>query len=70
MTNRRQPEDATLLGLLIDGFEKNEMLGGFHMRTLPLRDEAAAARKFAELPRKDVVGRGNPCGPSPHRAVS
>lgn len=46
---RRSPEDATLLDVLIDGFEKNEVLAGFHWRLLPLSDEAAALRKFASL---------------------
>ena len=46
---RATPEDATLIDVLIDGFEKNEILRGFHWRTLPLRDEAAAIEKFAAL---------------------
>lgn len=40
-------EDATLLDVLIDGFEKNEVLDGHHWRSLPMPDEAAAARKIA-----------------------
>lgn len=40
-------EDATLLDVLIDGFEKNEVFGGCHWRSLPMADEEAAARKFA-----------------------
>jgi hypothetical protein len=44
---RTNPEDATLLDVLIDGFEKNEILGGFHWRELPMPDDAAAARTFA-----------------------
>lgn len=43
------PEDATLLDVLVDGFEKNEILADFHWRTLPMPDEASAARKFAAL---------------------
>jgi hypothetical protein len=46
---RRTPEDATLLDVLIDGFEKSELLEGFHWRQLPMRDERAAARKFTAL---------------------
>ncbi len=42
-------EDATLLDVLIDGFEKNEVSEGFHWRRLPMPDERAAARKFASL---------------------
>ena len=49
MQHAKPPQDTTLLELLIDGFEKNEVLGGFHMRTLPLPDEATAAGKFAEF---------------------
>ena len=49
MTKRRTPEDATLLDVLIDGFEKNELLEGFYGRQLPMPDERAAARKFDAL---------------------
>jgi hypothetical protein len=49
MTERRTPEDATLLDVLVDGFEKNETLDGFHWRRLPMPDESAAARKFHSL---------------------
>ncbi len=40
-------DDATLLDVLIDGFEKNEVLHGCHWRSLPMPDEEAAARKIA-----------------------
>jgi hypothetical protein len=30
MTARKTPDDATLLDILVDGFEKNEVLEGFH----------------------------------------
>ena len=46
---RRSPEDARLLDILIDGFERNEVLAGFHRRELPLPDEDSAVRKFASL---------------------
>jgi hypothetical protein len=49
MAGRKTPEDATLLDVLIDGFEKNEVLNGFHWRQLPLPDERAAADKFRAL---------------------
>jgi hypothetical protein len=49
MTRQRTPEDATLLDILIDGFEKNEVIEGFHWRQLPLPTEHAAARKFWSL---------------------
>jgi len=44
-----RPEDATLLEVLADGFEKNETLGGWFWRQLPLPDAAIAARKYDEL---------------------
>ena len=43
------PADATLLDVLIEGFEKNEVLRGFHGRLLPMPDEAAAIQKFTAL---------------------
>ena len=49
MRNGTSQEDATLLDILIDGFEKNEIMDGFHWRNLPMPDEAAAVRKFAAL---------------------
>ncbi len=40
-------EDATLIDVLIDAFEKNEVFGGFHWRDLPMPpDDASAHRKF------------------------
>lgn len=38
-----------MLDLLVDGFEKNEIMDGFHWRDLPMPDEESAARKFAEF---------------------
>lgn len=49
MTELRTPADATLLDVLVDGFEKNEVVDGFHWRLLPLPDEHAAASKFGAL---------------------
>jgi len=49
MTACKTPEDATLLDILVDGFEKNEVLEGFHWRRLPMPDEEAARAKFAAL---------------------
>ncbi len=54
------PEDATLLDILIDGFEKNEILGGFHWRSLPMPDEVAAARKFTALADEARRWKGEP----------
>jgi hypothetical protein len=49
MARQRTPEDATLLDVLIDGFEKNEVIEGFHWRQLPMPDEHVATRKFWSL---------------------
>ena len=49
MTDERSQLDVTLLDLLIDGFEKNEILRGWHWRELPMPDEALAAQKFVAL---------------------
>jgi len=56
----RSPEEATLLDVLVDGFEKNEILAGFHWRTLPMPDEASAARKFAALSDEARRWKGDP----------
>ncbi len=53
-------DDSTLLDILIDGFEKNEVMDGFHWRQLPLRDEAAAVRKFAALSDEARAWKGAP----------
>lgn len=45
----KRPEDVTLLDVLIDGFEKNEILWGRHWRVLPMPDEASAIRKCESL---------------------
>lgn len=57
---RSRPEDATLIDVLVDGFEKNEVLEGFHWRELPLPDEAAAVRKFGELMEEARRWKGGP----------
>lgn len=49
MRSTSSQEDATLLDVLIDGFEKNEIFDGFHWRQLPMPDEDAAIRKFGAL---------------------
>lgn len=53
-------EAATLLDILIDGFEKNEVFGGFHRRELPMPDESAAARKFHALAEEAQCWKGPP----------
>jgi len=60
MEKTNTQEDATLLDVLIDGFEKNEILGGFHWRDLPMPDEAAAARKFGALVDEARRWKGQP----------
>lgn len=60
MAERRTPEDATLLDVLLDGFEKNEIMGGFHWRTLPMPDEHAALRKFTSLSGEAERWKGPP----------
>lgn len=52
--------DATLIDILIDGFEKNEVLRGFHARVLPLHSEEAARRKFVELGEEARRWKGEP----------
>jgi hypothetical protein len=56
----KEPEDATLLDILVDGFEKNEIMRGFHWRDLPLPDESAAARKFGALAAEASRWKGTP----------
>jgi hypothetical protein len=46
MNRGKAREDITLLDVLIDGFEKNEILDGFHWRDLPMPDETSAGRIF------------------------
>jgi hypothetical protein len=53
-------KDATLLDVLIDAFEKNETLNGFHWRDLPMPDEQAAVRKFASLTEEARRWKGHP----------
>jgi hypothetical protein len=60
MTDGKLQHDATLLDVLIDGFEKNEVLRGFHWRELPMPDEAAAVRKFAALTDEGRRWKGAP----------
>lgn len=49
-----------LLDILIDGFEKNERLGGFYRRELPMPDEGAAVRKFHALAEEARRWKGTP----------
>jgi hypothetical protein len=49
MSRGKSQEDATLIDVLIDGFEKNEIFDGFHWRDLPMPSEEAARKKFTAL---------------------
>ncbi len=60
MADRERRQDATLVDILIDGFEKNEVVRGFHRRELPMPDEAAAVRKFAALAEEAKRWKGAP----------
>jgi hypothetical protein len=60
MRTTTSQEDATLLDILIDGFEKNEILDGFHWRDLPMPDEGAAVRKFGALVDEARRWKGQP----------
>ena len=60
MRRTTSQEAATPLDILIDGFEKNESLGGFYRRELPMPDEGAAARKFDALTDEGRRWKGPP----------
>ena len=60
MRRGKPREEITLLDILIDGFEKNEVLDGFHWRVLPMPDEAAAVRKFNDFAQEARRRKGPP----------
>jgi hypothetical protein len=60
MAARATPADATLIDVLIDGFEKNEIWSGYHVRTLPLPDESTAIAKLADLAAEATRWKGRP----------
>jgi len=60
MTRETPPDRATLLDVLIDGFEKNEVMRNFHWRDLPFANEEAAARSFAALTAEGRRWKGEP----------
>jgi hypothetical protein len=60
MANGKSQSDATLVDVMIDGFEKNEVLDGFHWRNLPMPSEEAAQGKFAELAAEAQRWKGVP----------
>jgi hypothetical protein len=60
MNKSKSQSEATLLDVLIDGFEKNEIMGGFHWREMPMPDEASAVQKFRELTEEATRWKGQP----------
>ena len=60
MLNPKTQLDATLLDILIDGFEKNEMLEGFHWRELPMPDPHSARQEFTALVDETIRWKGRP----------
>ena len=53
-------ERAMLLDTLVDGFERNEALGGFRHRDLPMPNENAAIRKLRSLMEEASRWKGPP----------
>jgi hypothetical protein len=60
MARQTSQEDASLLDVLVDGFEKNEVIDGFHWRQLPMSDADAAVRKFISLTQEARRWKGEP----------
>ena len=60
MSQGKRREEVTLLDLLIDGFEKNEMFDGFHERLLPMPDVEAAKGRFVAFAQEAVRWKGSP----------
>lgn len=54
---RRSPEDASLLDVLIDGFERNEILAGFHCGQLPCQMKKPRCASSCPCPTKRDDGR-------------
>ena len=52
--------EVTLIDVLVDGFEKNEILYGFHWRELPMASENEASRKFEALVEEGRRWKGTP----------
>lgn len=60
MKTSKTQDEATLLDVLIDGFEKNEVMFGFHWRQLPLESAEAARLKFAGFVDEARRWKGDP----------
>ncbi len=56
----KEEDYVSLLDVLVDGFEKNEVLRGFHWRELPMPNEDAAARKFDKFVEEARRWKGAP----------
>lgn len=56
----KQPQELALIDVLVDGFEKNETLGGFHLRSLPMPSEAEAIRAFGAFLDEGQRWKGTP----------
>jgi len=46
--------------VLVDGFEKNDVMDGWHWRDLPMPDDESARRKFLELVDEATRWKGAP----------
>ena len=55
-----RPEETTLLAVLVDCFEKNEVIDGCFHRWLPLGDPQTADRKFREFRDELARWKGSP----------
>jgi hypothetical protein len=60
MRAKKARQDLTLLDVLIDGFEKNEIFDGFHWRNLPMPDEPSAIAKFSSFVEEARCWKGAP----------
>ncbi len=60
MGRGKSREEISLVNVLIDGFEKNEIPDGFHWRDLPMPDEAAARRTFEAFVEEARCWKGPP----------
>ena len=60
MSIGKRQQEVTLLDLLIDGFEKNEVFKGFHRRVLPMPDEESARERFSALAAEAERWQGPP----------
>lgn len=60
MRSGKSAEEATLIDVLIDGFEKNEIFDGYHHRMLPLASSEQARSKFEALSAEASAWKGPP----------